>query len=127
MNRSNHEMVITNGITITNQCYQCMQLNELCGECLDKREAQAADIAHEIVDERNLTYLKVWSKPKDWTHDIGANHHWTERDDEYVSPIVDMADRFFDLEDAIELQTCETVCITCHYVCNKHTICPNCN
>jgi hypothetical protein len=127
MNRSNHEMVITNGITITNQCYQCMQLNELCGECLDKREAQAADIAHEIVDERNLTYLKVWSKPKDWTHDIGANHHWTERDDEYVSPVVDMADRFFNLEDAMELQACETVCITCHYVCNKHTVCPNCN
>jgi len=127
MNTSNHQLVISNGITVTNECYQCTQLNELCGECLDRTEAQAADIACEIVDEGNLTYLRVWSKPIDWTHDNGANHKWTEREDEYLNPVVDMADRLFDLEDAIELQTCETICISCHYVCNKYTVCPNCS
>lgn len=127
MKTSNHELVISNGITVTNDCYQCTQLNELCGECLDKREVKAADIAHEIVDEGNLTYLKVWSKPTDWTNDEGANHKWTERKGEYLDPVVEMADRFFDLEDAIELQIYETICNNCHYVCNKYAPCPNCN
>ena len=127
MNTSNHQLVISNGITVTNECYQCTQLNELCGECLERTEARAADIACEIVDEGNLTYLRVWSKPIDWTHDNGANHKWTEREDEYLNPVVDMADRLFDLADAIELQTCEAICIACHYVCNKYTVCPNCN
>lgn len=126
MNRDNREVVASQGISLVNNCYYCIQLNELCIDCQDAREARDSDIAHEIVDERNLTYLKVWSKPKDWTHDNGANHQWTDRDGEYIQPVVDMADRFFDLEDAIELTSFEIVCSDCHYVICRHAKCPNC-
>lgn len=48
------------GISVTNTCYQCQLLQDLCVECDETREARDTQIAHEIVDERNLIYPFIW-------------------------------------------------------------------
>lgn len=56
------------GISITNQCYDCMQLDTMCADCQDSADARAADIAHELVDEGNLQYKHQWSRtPTDYS------------------------------------------------------------
>jgi hypothetical protein len=120
----NHEIVISNGISITNECINCIRLNEVCDECIEARETKDIIIAYKMRDEgRDTEALRTLTK----IEDEPSNHDWTDREGEFLKPVVEMADRFFDLDDAIDLQIYEMVCFSCHYVCNKHTVCPNCN
>ena len=59
------EYAQSNGISITNQCYDCMQLDYKCYNCEQEQEARDAQIAHEMVDERNQIYKSQWSKIDD--------------------------------------------------------------
>lgn len=48
------------GISITNACYECQLLDSVCPECEDSRTAKDAEIAHELVDSRNIIYSRQW-------------------------------------------------------------------
>ena len=119
----NTEIVMQEQLSLANECYQCMQLNELCGECLDSKEARDADIAWEIVDEGNERYIKIPSKRVV----MPSGHDWTERLSEFKEQVVDMADRIYDLDESLTVSKYETVCVSCHYIYNMHSVCPNCN
>jgi hypothetical protein len=124
MNRNTNELVISNGISITNECIDCIRLNEVCSDCIEAKETNDIIIAYKMRDEgRDTEALPTLAK----IQDEPSSHDWTDREGEFLPPVVEMADRFFDLNGAIELQTCEMICLACHYVCNKHTVCPNCN
>lgn len=129
------------GISITNMCYQCQALTELCPDCLEQKDARDIDIAHQIVDEGNLQYKYVWSQTES---DI-TGHDWVgaitklsrpailqdgtvvEERYEFLDAISLIADRLFDIETSITVTANETVCDTCHYLHNKAIACPNCN
>ena len=129
------------GIQITNMCYQCQALTELCPDCQEAKDARDIDIAHQIVDEGNLQYKYVWSQTKS---DI-TDHDWVgaitklkkpailqdgrvvEERYEFLDPISLIADRIFDVETSITVTANETVCNNCHYLHNKAIACPNCN
>lgn len=111
------------GIQITNMCYQCQALTELCPDCLEQKDSRDIEIAHQIVDEGNLQYKFIWSIIRDQP----SGHDWTERDDEFMDPISLIADRLYDVETSLTVTANETVCDSCHYVYNKAIACPNCN
>jgi hypothetical protein len=113
----------TNGISITNMCYQCQALTELCPDCQELRDSRDIEIAHQIVDEGNLQYKFIWSIIREQP----SNHDWTDRDDEFLEPISLLADRLYDIETSITVTGNETVCNACHYLHNKAIACPNCN
>ena len=48
----------------SSSCAECVGLTELCPACEDLRNINNAELAHEIVDEGNLIYPKVWSTNK---------------------------------------------------------------
>jgi len=52
-----------------------------------------------------------------------ADQWWIRR--EFLEPVVHMVDRYFEPE--LELSNHEAVCPSCHYACNSHVACPNCN
>lgn len=129
------------GINITNMCYQCHSLNELCPDCLELKDSRDIDIAHQIVDEGNLQYRRVWSQ----TDTEVSNHDWVgsitklrrpailqdgskiEERYEFLDPISLLTDRIYDLETSLTVTANETVCEQCHYLHNKAIACPNCN
>lgn len=129
------------GISITNMCYQCQALTELCPDCQEQRDARDAEVAHQIVDEGNLQYSHIWSQT---TSDI-TGHDWVgsvtklkkpahlqdgtilEERYEFLDPIAVLADRLYDLETSLIVTANETVCELCHYIYNKAIACPNCN
>jgi hypothetical protein len=104
-------------------CLACVGLTELCPACQDLRDTRDAEIAHQIVDEGNLQYKYVWSIIRD--HPSG--HDWTDREDEFLEPIVQLADRLYDLETSVTMTSNEVICSDCHLAHNKHAVCPNCN
>ena len=57
---SKPEVEVSVGISVTNACYQCQLLQDLCIECEDSRTAKDAEIAYAIVEERNLIYPRMW-------------------------------------------------------------------
>lgn len=75
-------MSASQGITVTTMCYQCQALNEFCPECQEQRDARDAEVAHQIVDEGNLQYRKVWSQT---TTDV-TQHDW-------ISSVVKVSER----------------------------------
>lgn len=116
-------------LTVSNPCYQCMIQMELCVDCQDLRDSRATNIAHDLVDEGNLIYTKqlsVITEPSghDWIGAVTLDNHNKERE-EFLEPVTNLSDRFFELE--VELTPHEMVCQTCRLVCNKHAVCPNCN
>lgn len=116
-------------LTVSNPCYQCMIQMELCVDCQDLRESRATEFAHEIVDEGNLIYTKQWhytSEPSghEWIGATTIGNDGKERE-EFLEPITNLSDRFFEL--VVDLGPHETVCQECHMVCNKHAVCPSCN
>ncbi len=113
----------SNGITITNMCYQCQALTELCPDCQEQRDSRDIEIAHQIVDEGNLQYKQIWSIIRD----LPSGHDWTDRDDEFLEPVSLLIDRIYDVETSVTVTANETVCDTCHYLHNKAIACPNCN
>jgi hypothetical protein len=111
---------------------------ELCVDCQDLRDSRATNIAHEIVDEANLIYPAQWhsvTEPSghDWVspttrvepYFVYATQTWEDTRDEFLEPITNLSDRFFEL--VVDLGSHETVCQDCHMVCNKHAVCPSCN
>lgn len=111
------------GISITNACYKCQALLELCPDCQDLRDSRDAEVAHQIVDEGNLQYQYVWSIIRDEP----SGHDWTDREGEFKEPIAMLVDRLYDLESSVTITPAEVICQTCHLVFNKWSICPNCN
>jgi hypothetical protein len=142
----NNEIIVQNQLTLMNECFNCLQLNELCPDCLDAREARDAVIAHKLVDDEIYPHAlaKIQDEPSahEWissevvTHvektTIG-NYDRTNGIEnktiraEFFEQSSWLIDRLFDLEDSIELQVFECICSTCHYTINKHAVCPNCN
>jgi hypothetical protein len=125
-------------LTISNPCYQCMIQMELCVDCQDLRDSRATNIAHEIVDEANLIYPAQWhsvTEPSghDWVspttrvepYFVYATQTWEDTRDEFLEPITNLSDRFFEL--VVDLGPHEMVCQDCRMVCNKHAVCPSCN
>jgi hypothetical protein len=104
----------SNGISITNQCYNCMQLDSKCDECQDLADARSAEIAHDLVDEGNLQYRNPWS----WMKDMPSGHDWTDRDGEFKLPVVmlqdgGVLDNAWELDDYAQSQR-ETKCPWCN-------------
>lgn len=125
-------------LTVSNPCYQCMIQMELCVDCQDLRDSRVTDIAHELVDEGNLAYPKQWhavTEPSghEWVsattrvepYFVYATQTWEDTREEYLEPITNLSDRFFEM--VVDLGPHETVCKDCHMVCNKHAVCPSCN
>jgi len=125
-------------LTVSNPCYQCMIQMELCIDCQDLRDSRATNIAHEIVDEANLIYPAQWhsiTEPSghDWIspttrvepYFVYATQTWEDTREEFLEPITNLSDRFFEL--VVDLGPHEMVCQDCRMVCNKHAVCPSCN
>jgi len=47
----NNEVIVQNQLTLMNNCYYCVQMNELCPDCIEAKEARDAVIANQLVDE----------------------------------------------------------------------------
>jgi hypothetical protein len=118
---------VSNGISITNQCYDCMQLDTMCDNCQDLADARAAQVAHDMVDEGNLQYKKQWllvTEP--------SGHDWTERDGEFKLPVVFLQDggeldNLWELQDYMQSQR-ETECPWCHLLTPKVFVdCQDCD
>jgi hypothetical protein len=119
-------------LTVSNPCYQCMIQMELCMDCQDLRDSRATNIAHDMVDEGNLIYPAQWhgiTEPSghEWVSPttLGTWYDPKAEREEFVEPITNLSDRFFEL--VVDLGPHETVCQDCHMVCNKHAVCPSCN
>jgi len=52
---------VPNGINITNQCYTCLLIDDICSDCQDSRDARDTNNAWQIVDEGNLQYPRILS------------------------------------------------------------------
>jgi hypothetical protein len=107
------------GISITNQCYDCMQLDTLCVNCQDLADARSAQVAHEIVDEGNLQYRRQWFLTTE-----PSGHDWTNRDGEFKPPIVLLQDggvyeELWELDDYRQGMR-EVQCPWCNLLTPKH-------
>ena len=140
MDKQKQEVLVQNQLNLMNQCYYCVQMNELCPDCIEAKEARDAAIAWDIVDEGNERYDHVPSK-KD---ELPSGHDWISNETlvgtrinpntgervirtELFEASSWLVDRLFDLEDSITLSTHECICSVCNYTINKHAVCPNCN
>ena len=126
------------GITITNTCYQCYALNELCPDCQDIRDSRDTEIAHQIVEEGGdyiiINKRQVASagsvgelRPASLIANYPSGHDWTDREGELKEPVAMLVDRLYDLETSLLITPSETICESCHLVYNKYAPCPNCN
>lgn len=81
------------GISITNTCYDCMQLDEVCQNCEDQKEANDSFIAHELVDNGSdiYRYAPMYTSLMKIEKET-SNHDWTKRDGEFKPPIVMLQD-----------------------------------
>lgn len=125
------------GVTITNTCYQCQALDELCPDCQEDRDSRDIENAHRLVeDSEDFVIINKRAvatagslgerNPDSLINPYPSGHDWTERD-EYLEPVTMLIDRIFDLETSITVTSNERVCDTCHYIYNKWLPCPNCN
>lgn len=93
------------GISVTNQCFDCMQLDDVCDNCLELKEGRDSAIAHQLVDEGNLQYKRQWflvTEPSghDWTAPITrvepyfvyATQTWEDTRQEYKDPTTQLQD-----------------------------------
>jgi hypothetical protein len=144
---------MSDSISVTNQCYDCMLSDSLCSECLDNQEARASDMAHQIVDDRNLQYQHVWhsTNPQPSGHDwvspntrvepyfVFATQSWEDTRSEFREPASLLVDRLaqswflgkhiFDItveDDELIIPKNYAICDSCHMMVNARVICPNC-
>jgi hypothetical protein len=126
------------GITITNNCYACYMLNEVCMECDDRRQANDAIFAHELVDDGNdiyryapmytsMTKIEAETSGHEWVSSttLGTWYDPKAEREEFLEPMTVITDRLFDL--SFDMPANSVICQDCHYTFNKHTKCPNCN
>jgi len=127
---------IPNGISITNQCYNCMLIDDICTDCQESRDARDTNNAWQIVDEGNLQY----PHPVSIQSDEPSAHDWISAytrvsaptDDqpdgvireEYLEMTTLLSDRIFDID--VEISPRYTICIQCHYQVHVQVACPNC-
>jgi hypothetical protein len=125
-----------NGISITNQCYDCMLADAICTDCQDLADARLTDKAHELVDEGNLQYARPWlliTEPSahDWTSPVtellrpAIQQDGTIKYDrqEYLPPIVQLQDggvyeELWELDDYAQSQR-ERQCQWCNILTPK--------
>ena len=136
----NNEIIVQNQLTLMNECFNCLQLNELCADCLEAKEARDAVIANQMVDEDIYRYKPMYTSMSK-IEDEPSAHDWIGS--ETVTRINDktgektirteffeqsswLIDRIFNLDDSMELTKHECICSVCHYTINKHAVCPNC-
>jgi len=137
MNKQTDEIIIQNQLTLMNDCFHCVQLNELCPDCLDAQEARDAVIAHKLVDEYEPMYLNMATlqdepSAHDWISSEVVTYENPKTGDktirtEFFEQSSWLIDRIFNLDESIELTNHECICSVCHYTINKHAVCPNCN
>ena len=132
------------GISVTNACYHCYMLNEVCMDCEDRRQANDAIFAHELVDDGNdiyryapmytsMTKIEAETSGHEWVgsttrvepYFVYATQTWEDTREEFLEPITVITDRLFDL--SFDMPANSVICQDCHYTYNKHTKCPNCN
>lgn len=122
-------------LTVSNPCYQCMIQMELCPDCQDLRDSRATEFAYELVEEgsdiyryapmyTSLTKIDETISGHEWVGAVTIDNNGKERN-EFLEPITNLSDRFFEL--VLEVGPHENVCPDCRMVCNKHAACPNCN
>ena len=137
----NNEIIVQNQLTLMNECFHCQQLNELCSDCLDAKEARDAVIANQLVDEDIYRYQPMYTSMSK-IQDEPSAHDWISNEvitrinpktgdktirTEFFEQSSWLIDRLFNLDESMELTTHECICSTCHYTINKHAVCPNCN
>ena len=137
------EYAQSQGISVTNTCYDCALASEYspelrCLACDEDKEGRDDVIAYEIVDEGNMQYKHQWSR----TDDQPSGHDWvasqtvkteTYNEDgeriavtiryEYIQPIVVLQDggvheELWELEDYTQRQR-EVECKWCHLLTPK--------
>jgi hypothetical protein len=132
----NNEIIVQNQLTLMNECFHCQQLNELCADCLDAKEARDAVIAHQLVDDEIYDHAlaKIQDEPSahEWISSEVITRINTKTGDktmrtEFFEQSSWLIDRIFDLDESMELTRHECICSVCHYTINKHAVCPNCN
>jgi rubrerythrin len=113
-------------------------------DCEDNRLTKEAIAVHEIVDEGNdiyryapmytsMTKIDKAESGHEWVgsttrvepYFVWATQSWEDTRDEFLEPISLLTDRLYELN--TDMPPNSMVCQTCHYTCNKHAQCPNCN
>jgi len=137
----NNEIIVQNQLTLMNECFHCQQLNELCSDCLEAKEARDAVIANQLVDEDIYRYQPMYTSMYK-IQDEPSAHEWISSEvitrvnpktgdktirTEFFEQSSWLIDRLFNLDESMELTKHECICSTCHYTINKHAVCPNCN
>ena len=107
------------GISITSQCFDCMQLDDVCDNCLELREARDSAVAHQLVDEGNMQY----KTPLSWLTEMPSGHDWTDRDGEFKHSTVTLQDggvyeELWELDDERQ-RARETQCPWCNLLTPK--------
>lgn len=123
-------MLEANGVTVSNQCFQCHSLNELCPDCQDERDTRDTVIAHQMVDEGNASVYRWQVSSID---ESPSGHEWvgslvrTSKGirEEFLDPTTLISDRIF--EPSLELADDERVCAFCHLVTLSQIKCVNCD
>ena len=142
----NNEIIVQNQLTLMNECFHCQQLNELCADCLDAKEARDAVIANQLVDDEIYEHAmaKIQDEPSahDWIssevivrEEKPTLSNWDRTQGESIYTMRTeffeqsswLIDRLFDLDESMEVTKHECICSVCHYTINKHAVCPNCN
>ena len=137
------EYAQSQGISVTNTCYDCALVSEYspelrCLTCDEDKESRDDAIAYELVDEGSMQYKHQWSR----TDDQPSGHDWVASvtvqrvildDDnkeidyvmrlEYTAPIVQLVDggvldNLWELEDYTQYQR-ETQCQWCNLLTPK--------
>jgi len=132
----NNEIIVQNQLTLMNECFHCQQLNELCSDCLEAKEARDAVIANQLVDDEIYEHAmaKIQDEPSahDWISNEVITFVCPKTGDktmrmEFFEQSSWLIDRLFDLDESMEITKHECICSVCHYTINKHAVCPNCN
>lgn len=126
------------GISVTNQCYDCMLIDTLCDNCQDLADARLSEKAYEIIENGGDFYYRKEGKAQVAVASAGAmgerncmsflsnepsGHDWTERDGEFKLPIVFLQDggeldNLWELQDYTQSKR-ETVCPWCQLLTPK--------
>ena len=127
--KSEQVVVVDTGIAITNPCWVCASLDDICPTCQDEYDNKQIVRAYELVDDGNLSQ----PRPMAWLKEMPSGHDFigsiTRRPDgtlryEFCEPTVSMEDRIHNPE--LEVSSKETICQACMYVCWAELPCPNC-
>ena len=138
-NKMNEQELVQVSLTITNNCWYCLQIGEKCPECQDTADTNLTVLAHNVVDEGNTQYKYQWLRDSEavsgheWVSSttrikpyfVFATQSWEDSRDEFLSPIVHLEDRLDDRE--LQLGAGEKVCNDCNLTFNiRLSDCPTC-